>query len=151
MLYAVSNVITIVHTCYYQISVFSFVPTRTALINSINTTQFQLVIRYINILLNSPSKHGSLAQQNIDVGFSTSNFPWKATVAILSILSYLRTLTLDCRNTRGYTIGGHARDRSRDWRLRSVHSLHVSTNNTISLHLPSTVLAFTRYHCWSDI
>jgi len=30
---------------------------------------------------------------------------------------------LNCRNTRGYTIGGHARDRSRDRRLRIVHSL----------------------------
>jgi len=32
---------------------------------------------------------------------------------------------LDCRNTRGYTLGGHARDRSRDRRLRIVHSLQL--------------------------
>jgi len=34
-------------------------------------------------------------------------------------------MALDCRNTRGYTIDGHARDKSRDHRLRIVHSLQL--------------------------
>jgi len=54
---------------------------------------------------------------------SMSYFPWKVTVAIL--YCSLRTVTLDWRNTRGYTIGGHARDWSRDRRLRIVHSLQL--------------------------
>jgi len=80
-------------------------------------------MRYIIILLNPPSKHGSQAQQNIDDGFFNVQLPLESDGAIL--YCSLRTLMLDCRNTRGYTIGGHARDRSRDRRLRIVHSLQL--------------------------
>jgi len=49
--------------------------------------QFQLLMRYINILLNPPSKPGSLAQQNIDDGFLNVNLPLESDGSYLILFS----------------------------------------------------------------
>jgi len=111
-------------------------------------------MRYIIILLNPPSKHGSLAQQNIDDGFFNVQLALESHGAIL--YCSIRTLMLDYRNTRGYTrpIGGHARDNaSRDrrlsifLRLQLVHVTQYLYTKHLVKYLYSTVMIHVMFIC----